>query len=157
VITDQINQIWSSFLQFSAQFVTPDWGKLIGVIPYLLVIGVVGPLLTILLLSWLRYGALRPRRKASFADLRRPAPLDADGNPVYPTGEPYSTAEQMIYEPGATRSMSGLPLVVACPKCALVRSADRDTCGNCGLSFSIKPVTRSSGAASRPSGGAAAA
>ena len=157
MITDQLNQVWTEFLQFSSQFVTPDWGKLIGIIPILLVIGVVGPILTILALAWLRYGVVRPRRKASFADLRRAAPLDADGNPVFPAGEPYSVAEQMIYEPGATLSASGQPLVVACPKCGLVRNDVRETCGNCGLSFTIKPVTRSSGAASRPSGGAAAA
>jgi len=157
VITDQLNQIWTAILAFSTQFVTPDWGKLIVIIPYILLIAVVGPLLSILVLAWLRYALLRPRRKASFADSRRLAQIDADGNPVYPAGEPYSPAEGMIYEPGATRSASGEPLVVACPKCRLVRSADRDTCGNCGLSFTLKPVTRSSGAASRPSGGAAAA
>jgi hypothetical protein len=157
VITDQISQLWSGFLQFSTQFVTPDWGKLIGIIPGLLLIAVVGPLVSLLVLAWLRYGAKRPRRKASFADLRRPASLDADGHPLYPAGEPYSPAERMIYEPGATFAASGEALVVACPKCHLVRSAVRDTCGNCGLSFTIKPVTRSSGAASRPSGGAAAA
>jgi hypothetical protein len=157
VITDQLNQIWSGILAFSTQFVTPDWGKLIGIIPYILVIAVVGPLLSLLVLAWLRYGALRPRRKTAFADFRRPAALDADGNPVYPAGEPYSPADRMIYEPGATVSASGEALVVACPKCGLVRGAVRETCGNCGLSFTLKPVTRSSGAASRPSGGAAAA
>ena len=157
MITDQINQVWTGILQFSTQFVTPDWGKLIGIIPGLLLLAVVGPILTILALAWLRYGIVRPRRKVSFADLRRPAQLDAAGSPVYPAGEPYSPAEQMIYEPGATLSASGEPLMVACPKCGLLRGAVRDTCGNCGLSFTIKPVTRSSGAASRPSGGAAAA
>jgi hypothetical protein len=157
VITDQINQVWTGFLQFSSQIVTPDWGKLIGIIPILLAIGVVGPLLTITVLAWLRYGTVRPHRKASFADSRRAALLDGDGQPVFPVGEPYSVAEKMIYEPGATLSASGEPLVVACPKCGLVRSAVRETCGNCGLSFTLKPVTRSSGAASRPSGGAAAA
>jgi hypothetical protein len=157
VITDQLNQIWSGIIAFSSQFVIPDWGKLIVIIPYILLIGVVGPLLSILVLAWLRYGALRPRRKTSFADSRRLAQVDADGNAVYPAGEPYSPAERMIYEPGATRSASGDTLMVACPKCGLVRTAARDTCGNCGLSFTLKPVTRSSGAASRPSGGAAAA
>ncbi len=157
MITDQLNQMWTGFIQFSAQFVTPDWGKLIPMIPIILLIAVVGPILTILALAWLRYGALRPRRKAAFADPRRPAPLDDAGNAVYPTGEPYSPAERMIYEPGATISASGAALVVACPKCGLVRNAVRDTCGNCGLSFTIKPVIRSSGTASRPSGGAAAA
>jgi hypothetical protein len=157
VFIDQLNQIWTGIIQFSSQFVTPDWGKLVGLIPIILVIAVVGPIVTLLVLAWLRYGVVKPRRHAVFVDTRRPAELDADGNPVYPTGEPYSPAERMIYEPGATRSASGEALVVACPKCGLVRSADRDTCGNCGLSFTIKPVTRSGGHASRPSGGAAAA
>jgi hypothetical protein len=157
VIVDQLNQIWTGLIGFTAQFVTPDWGALIGIIPYLLVIAVVGPLLTLLALGWLRYGLLRPRARLAFADSRRPAEIDADGNPVYPVGEPYSPAERMIYEPGATRSASGEALMVACPKCGLVRTAARSTCGNCGLSFTLKPVTRSSGAASRPSGGAAAA
>ncbi len=157
MITEQLNQIWSGFIQFTSLFITPDWGALIGIIPYILVIAVVGPLLTLLALAWLRYGALRPRRRVAFADSRRPAELGADGSPVYPVGEPYSPTERMIYEPGATLSASGEPLMVACPKCGLVRTAARDTCGNCGLSFTLRPVTRSSGAASRPSGGAAAA
>ncbi len=157
MITDTLNQIWTNILLFSAQFVTPDWGRLIGLIPVILLLFVVGPLLTLLVLFWLRYGVRRPRRHVAFADARRPAELDADGNPVYPTGEPYSPTERMVYEPGATRSASGEDLLVACPKCGLVRAAVRDTCGNCGLSFTLKPVTRSSGAASRPSGGAAAA
>jgi hypothetical protein len=157
VIVDTLNQIWTNILLFSAQFVTPDWGRLIGLIPIILVLLVVGPIVTILALFWLRYGALRPRRHVAFADPRRPAELDADGNSVFPSGEPYSLTERMIYEPGATRSASGEDLLVACPKCGLVRFAAVDTCGNCGLSFTLKPVTRSSGAASRPSGGAAAA
>ena len=157
MVTDQLNQIWTGFLQFLAQFVTPDWGKLIVVIPILLVIAVVGPIVTILALAWLRYGAVRPRRHVQIADTRRPAELDADGRPVYPAGEPYSPTERMVYEPGATRSASGEVLVVACPKCGLVRRAERDTCGNCGLSFQLKPVARSGGTAHRPSGGAAAA
>ena len=157
MITDQLNQIWSGIIAFSSQFVIPDWGKLIGIIPYILLIAVVGPLLTILVLAWLRYGALRPRRKTVFTDPRRLASLDANGNPVYPAGEPYDPTAGLIYEPGATLSVSGAALMVACPKCGLVRNAARDTCGNCGLSFTLKPVLRSSGAASRPSGGAAAA
>ena len=34
-------------------------------LPILLVIGVVGPIVSLLALSWLRYGAKRPRRGAS--------------------------------------------------------------------------------------------
>jgi hypothetical protein len=157
VIIDQLNQIWTGIIAFLSKVITPDWGSLIGLIPVLLVIGVVGPLVTLLALAWLRYGIVRPRTKTAFADARRPVPVDEAGNPVYPAGEPYSTAERMVYEPGATRSASGDDLLVACPKCGLVRAAASDTCGNCGLSFTLKPTTRSLRPAAPPPGGASAA
>ena len=90
MIIDQLNQWWSTFIAFSAQFVTPDWAKLIPLIPVILLLLVVGPIVTLLALAWLRYGAIRPRRHVAFADARRAAELDADGQPVYPAGEPYS-------------------------------------------------------------------
>ena len=84
-------------------------------------------ILTLLFLFWFRYLVKRPGIKRDFAEVRRPAPLDADGNPVFPVGEPYSLSEAMIYEPGITRSDSGEDLLVACPKCSLVRSAAEST------------------------------
>jgi hypothetical protein len=157
VIIQTLNQFWTDLLAFSASFVTPDWGALIGLLPILLLIFVVGPILTILALAWAHYAFHRPRAKRVFAATRRAAPLDADGRPVFPSGEPYSPSEGVIYEAGAVRSVSGEDLVVACPKCGLVRSAVLDTCGNCGLSFTLKPTTRSLRAAAPPPGGSAAA
>lgn len=157
MIVSQLEQVWNSLLGLTAVFVTPDWKDPVSWLPVLLAVGVVGPLLTLILLGWLRYDLLRPRARTAFADPRRPALRDADGRPVYPTGEPYSPREQMIYEPGATRSSSGDDLVVSCPKCGLVRSAALDTCGNCGLAFTLKPTTRSLRPAGPPRGGAAAA
>lgn len=157
MIVSQLEQIWNGVLGLLAVFVTPDWKDPISWLPVLLLVGVVGPLLSLLALAWLRYGVLRPRPKTEYADPRRAATLDAAGQPVYPAGEPYSPRERMIYEPGATRSGSGENLVVACPKCGLVRSAAMDTCGNCGLTFSLKPTTRSLRPAGPPPGGAAAA
>jgi hypothetical protein len=157
VISQAIDKIWTGILQFSATFVTPDWGALIGLLPILLVIGVVGPIVSLLALAWLRYGVKRPGRRAKFALELRAAPVDADGNPVYPAGEPYSPRERVIYQPGATRSASGEELVVGCPKCGLVRGAAIDSCGNCGLTFTLKPTTRSLRPAGPPPGGAATA
>jgi hypothetical protein len=156
VILDQLNQYWSGLLEFTSQFVIPDWKELINLLPIFLLIGVVGPIVSLLALGWLRYGVLKPRVKAGYGDTRRPAALDADGTPVFPVGEPYSLAERMIYEAGATRSASGDALVVACPKCGLVRNASIDTCGNCGLSFSLTPPTRVLRPAGPPPGGRAA-
>lgn len=156
MIIETINQWISSLLEGSAAIVTPDWAALVDLIPILLLIGVVGPLLTLIALLWLRYRARKPRTHVSFRDLRRPADLDEAGNPVFPVGEPYSLVEGMIYEPGATRSASGEQLLVACPKCSLARPAETDICGNCGLSFTLKPTTRSARRAAPPAGGAAA-
>lgn len=157
MIVDQLEQLWNGVLQFLAIFVAPDWKDPVSWLPVLLLVGVVGPLLTLMALGWLNYGIRRPRVKAAFVDARRAAALDMDGRPVYPAGEPYSPREQLIYEPGATRSLSGEDLVVACPKCGLVRGAAIDACGNCGLSFTLRPATRTLRRAGPPPGGAAAA
>jgi preprotein translocase subunit Sss1 len=156
VIVDQIQQFIESLVAFSETFIIPDWGELVGLLPILLLIGVVGPIVTLLAIFWLRYGILKPRVKVGYADARRPAAIGADGLPVFPRGEPYSLAERMIYEPGASRSVSGDELLVECPKCGLVRSAAVDTCGNCGLSFTIAKPTRSVRPAAPPPGGRAA-
>ncbi len=157
MIIDTINQWINTLLEASAAIVTPDWAALIALLPILLLLFVVGPLVTLMVLMWLRYRARKPRTRVAFRELRRPAALDEAGSPVFPVGEPYSLAEGMIYEPGATRSASGDPLLVACPKCSLARPAEIDICGNCGLSFTLKPTTRSARRATPPAGGAAAA
>jgi hypothetical protein len=157
VIIDQLNQWWSALIDFTSKLVVPDWGALIGLLPVFLLIGVVGPILSLLALAWFIYTVRKPRLKVAFAEARRHAELDADGNPVFPSGEPYSLRELTIYEPGATRSESGDDLLVACPKCGLVRKASEDVCGNCGLSFTLTPTTRSIRRAGPPPGGAAAA
>ena len=153
---EQLNEMWSNFIEATSAFVIPDWGQLIGLLPVFLIIGVVGPLLTIIILFWVRYWILKPRVSAGYADTRRLAAIGDDGQPVFPAGEPYSLSERMIYESGATRSASGEELLLACPKCGLVRSAAIDTCGNCGLSFTITPPTRTIRPAAPPPGGRAA-
>jgi len=157
VIIDQLNQWWTAIIDFTSKLVVPDWSALVGLLPVFLLIGVVGPILSLLALAWFIYVVRKPRLRVAFAEARRPAELDAVGNPVFPSGEPYSLRERMIYEPGATRSESGEQLLVACPKCGLVRRAAEDVCGNCGLSFTLTPTTRSIRRAGPPSGGAAAA
>ena len=157
MILDQLQQWWTAILDFMSKLMVPDWGSLVALMPIFLLIGVVGPILTLLVLAWFIYVVRRPRARVALAEARRPAPLDADGNPVFPTGEPYSPSERMIYEPGATRSDTGETLLVACPKCTLVRNASEDTCGNCGLTFTINPTVRLARRAGPPPGGRAAA
>src|SRR3954447_8112825 len=154
---DTLEAGWNGVLALMSHLTGPDWGALVNLLRIFLLIGVVGPILSLLVLAWFIYVVRKPRLKVEFADARRPAPIDADGNPLFPTGEPYSPRELMIYEPGATRSESGEDLLVACPKCGLARKATEDVCGNCGLSFKLTPTTRSMRRAGPRSGGAAAA
>jgi hypothetical protein len=156
-VIETLQQILADLLAFSESIIVPDWAQLVGLLSVFLLLFVVGPLLTVLLLFWVRYTLVKPRPKVAYADPRRAAPLDAADNPVFPVGEPYSPREGVIYEPGMTRSPSGETLVVACPKCSLVRPAVDDTCGNCGLSFTLTPTTRSLRPAGPPPGGRAAA
>ena len=157
MILDQLQQMWNGLIELSSKIVIPDWGSLVGLLPIFLLVGVVGPILTLLGLVWLVYVVRQPRLRVAYRDPRRPAPLDENGQPLFPVGEPYSVSEAMIYEAGATRSSAGDPLVVACPKCGLVRQAVEDTCGNCGLSFTIRAPTLSVRPAGPPPGGRSAA
>jgi hypothetical protein len=157
VIVDQLNQVWNALLDFTALFVIPDWGALVGLIPVFLLLGVVGPLLTLLALYWLIYGVRRPRTTVRFDDGPRPAPVDAEGRPVFPPGEPYSPASGLIYPAGAIRDAAGDLLLVVCPMCGLARAAEIDTCGNCGLVLKVVPRARALRPAGPPPGGASIA
>jgi hypothetical protein len=45
-LIDTLNQIWTQILEVTSVFVMPDWGFLIGLLPVLIVVGLVGPFLT---------------------------------------------------------------------------------------------------------------
>ena len=154
---EQLDETWTGILAFLNGIMVPDWGGLVDLLPIFLIVGVVGPLLSLLVLFWFIYLVRKPRLRVAYVDPRRRAPLDDYGNPVFPLGEPYSTADGMIYEAGATRSDSGDPLVLACPKCGLVRTASIEVCGNCGLAFTLRKSTIAIRPAGPPPGGAAVA
>ena len=50
-LIDTLNQIWTQILEVTSVFEMPDWGFLIGLLPVLIVVGLVGPLLTGLVLG----------------------------------------------------------------------------------------------------------
>lgn len=157
MIVDQLNQVWNSLLEFIAQFVMPDWGGLVALIPVFLLVLVVGPLLSLLALYWLVYVVRRPRTKVLFAEGPRPAPLDAEGRPVFPRGEPYSLRSGLVYPAGQVRDDAGELLMVTCPMCGLGRAAEIDTCGNCGLVLKVVPRARALRPAGPPPDGASIA
>jgi len=156
-VIETLQAAWHSFLQAISPIVIPDWGALVGLLPIFLVIGVVGPILSLVVLGWFIYVVRAPRAKLAIVEGPRPALIEA-GRPVYPSGEPYCPFDQLVYPSGATRcDECHRDLLVRCPKCAAGRSASVDTCGNCGLVLKIENRARALTPAGPPPGGAAAA
>ena len=157
-ISDQIEKMWSDFLAWLSTIVIPDWSAVIGLMPVLILVGVVGPLLTLGVLAWLGYGITKPRTVVRYVEGRRVAPHDSLGAPIFPAGEPYCPLDGLIYSYGETRCDRDQTLLqLRCPKCALVRDADIRTCRNCGLVTMVAPRTLVVATDEPPPGGAAAA
>ncbi len=154
---DALQQAWHGLLQAISGIIIPDWGALIGMLPILLLIGVVGPLVSLLALGWFIYVVRAPRAKLAIAE----GPVLAEtvnGEKVYPSGEPYCPNDSLVFSSGTTRcDVCHRELLVRCPKCAAGRQARVDTCGNCGLVLKIENRARAIRPAGPPPGGAAAA
>jgi hypothetical protein len=158
-IVDALNDLWSTILQTIALFVIPDWNAVIGLLPVLIFLGVVGPLLTLLPLGILIYQVRKPRVKVQFEEGPTLAALDAEGRPVFPPGLPHCGRDSIVYPSGTVRcERCHDELAVTCPMCGLGRPAVIDTCTNCGLVLKVKPraivVRRSAGP--KPGGAAVA-
>lgn len=154
---EALQSAWHSLLQLISPIVIPDWGSLIGLLPILLVIGVVGPAVSLLVLGWFLYVVRAPRPRVTLEVNATRAAIE-EGQPVYPSGEPYCAVDQLVYPSGTTRcDACGRDLLVRCPKCSTGRTASIGTCGNCGLILRIENRARALRPAGPPPGGAAAA
>jgi hypothetical protein len=157
-IGDVLQNLWEGLLHIASLLVIPDWGALINLLPVFLVIGVIGPVLSLGLLVWVIYFLTKPRLPLPEEPGPVPAQIGADGRPVIPRGEPFCYRDALIYPPNTTRcAVCGDMLEVSCPKCEVVRPATEDTCGNCGLVLKVKPRAVVARRASPPPGGAAVA
>ena len=157
-VLDQISHVWSDFLALLSKFVIPDWASLIALMPLFVLIGLVGPLLTLAVLAWLGYGVTKPRVKVRYDDGTRVAPLDHLGRPIVPAGEPYCPVDGLIYPYGTQRcDVDKAGLLIRCPKCDVIRGAGVPSCGNCGLTLDLKPRALIVSTDGPPPGGAAAA
>ena len=157
-IVDQISKLWSDFLAFLSKLVIPDWAGLIQLLPVLVLIGLVGPLLTLGVLAWLGYGVTKPRTKVTYEEGTRVAPRDHLGRPIIPAGEPYCPQDGLLYAFGTQRcDVDKTRLLLRCPKCDVVREASVSTCGNCGLKLSVERRPMIVARDGPPPGGAAVA
>jgi hypothetical protein len=157
-VGDALGNLWQSFLDFITMFILPDWGALVGLIPILLLLLVLGPILSLLMLLFVVYFLRKPRVGLTAEPQPVAAPLGADGKPVIPRGEPFCFRDGLIYPPKARRcDVCGDALSVRCPKCDVARPASVDTCGNCGLVLKLRSTTGLAPTVQPPPGGAAAA
>ena len=158
-IVDVLNEIWNTILEITTIFVLPDWGVLIGLLPLLVFIGLIGPFLTFLALFTVIYLVRKPRVKVRLEEGPRIAEIGPDGQPSFPAGLPYCRRDALIYPSGTLRcDRCRDELAVICPMCGTGRSALIDTCAECGLLLKVVnrpvPVVVSAGP---KAGGAAAA
>jgi hypothetical protein len=139
MLIDAIEGLWNTILETLSLFVLPDWASLIGLLPILIFLGVVGPLLTFTALGIFLYQVRKPRIKVSYEEGPRKAELDDTGQPIFPPGLPHCRRDALIFPSGAVRcDVSNEPLTVICPMCGVGRNAEIDTCGNCGLVLKIE-------------------
>lgn len=130
---------WTSFLDWLTTVLVPSWGELISLLPYLLLIGVIGPLLTLIVAMWAWYLLNRRRGRVRRAEPQPvPALLDAAGEPVFPVNAPYCEEHALVFPPRERQcSIDGDLLSVICPVDGTVRSAEIDTCSACGTRFKL--------------------
>ena len=153
---------WTAFLDWLTTVFVPSWGELIGLLPFVIVGTIVGPVLTIIALMWVWYFIKRRRGKVRRGDAQpESARLDDGGNPVFPANVPYCQRHALVFPARArTCTMNGDPLSVICPVDGTVRNAEVDTCAACGTRFKLGAATGSSvilASDGPPEGGAAIA
>jgi hypothetical protein len=99
-IIDFLNQIWTQILDITAIFVTPDWGFLVGMLPVIVLFGLVMPFVTFLLIGTMAYLITKPRVKVAFVEGPRVAESGPGGAPVFHIGLPHC-------QPDAPNHLSG--------------------------------------------------
>jgi hypothetical protein len=153
---------WTAFLEWLQTILVPDWNGLIELLPILLILGVVGPGLSLLALYWLYITFSSKRGKVKVDDpTPEPAQRAADGTAIYPPNVPYCQTHELLY-PASFRNceIDREELLVRCPVDDSVRVAGQQLCRTCGtryeLGASLAPiVVKRRG--TPPAGGAAIA
>lgn len=153
---------WSAFLEWLTTLLVPDWGALIGLLPLLIILGLMGPILTLVALMWLWHLLHRRRGRVRYEEVQpSPAPRGEDGRPSFAPNVPYCEQHALLVPARArTCPVDGAQLQVSCPVDGTVRAADIQTCPACGTRFvlgSTAPALLVASPSGPPEGGAAAA
>jgi hypothetical protein len=137
---------WTAFLDWLSTILIPDWNGLINLMPILLIVGVIGPALSLLALYWVYvYATTRPGK----VQISEPEPVvvqpQPDGSYIYAANVPYCATHHLIYPPTTRQcEIDRADLEVRCPVDDSVRVASQELCRTCGtryqLGASLAPV-----------------
>jgi len=128
---------WSAFLDLLQSIMVPDWNALISLLPFFVILGVIGPILSIMMLMQLWYLLHRRRGRVRRVE-EEPvsAPLDADGTPAFPPNAPFCEEHAVIYPAGARScEIDRAELSVRCPIDQTTRPASQELCRVCGTRY----------------------
>lgn len=130
---------WTSFLEWLSTVLVPAWGELIGLLPYILLASLAGPILTLIAAMWLWHLVKRRRGRVTRAEAGPvAAALDEGGTPRFPPNVPYCERHVLLYPSRSRRCrVDDQPLSVTCPVDGTVRNAEVDTCTACGTKFRL--------------------
>ena len=153
---------WNQVLSILTVVLSPDWSALVAWVPLLLIVGVMGPILTLVMVGWTHHLLISQRLRVTYDEpLARPPEHLPDGTSVVPPNTPYCARDDLLF-PARTTTCSSCrdELTVRCPVDGAIRPATQQTCRACGTKYvlgaGLDPLTvRSS--ARPPSGGAAIA
>ncbi len=130
---------WTAFLEWLQTILVPDWSGLIQLLPILLILGVVGPGLSLLALYWIYVYATNRRGKVRWDEpTAEVAPRGEDGLPIYPPNVPYCPTHALIYPATYTEcEIDREELSVRCPVDETVRVAGQQLCRTCGTQYKL--------------------
>jgi len=137
---------WTTFLDWLSSLLIPDWNGLIHILPVLVIIGLTGPILSLLLFYWLYHAFIDRGGRVQIGELEPIAAAHRpDGTPIFPVNTPYCVEHELIYPAKArTCDVDGAELIVRCPVDDNARVAGEQLCRVCGtryqLGASLAPV-----------------
>ena len=128
---------WTAFLTWLTTVIVPNWTELVSMLPFFLVLGVVGPILSLIMLAWVWHFFKRRRAHIHLAIPEAfPAPRDARGEPRFPPNVPFCLEHALIYPASrVTCEIDGANLSVRCPVDGTARASSLQICSACGTRY----------------------
>ena len=128
---------WTSFLDWLQTLIVPDWNAVISIVPLLLLLGVVGPILSLMMLMQLRYVMHRKPGRVRIAEAAAvPAERGPDGEAIYPHNVPFCEEHAVLYPVNARAcEIDRGELSVRCPIDSTTRPASQELCRACGTRY----------------------